>query len=340
MLWRLKDTLLEVPTRPVQPTVCYALPFAVDLTRAQATPIVVDIYGYDFDATTLQLVVVTRNGFLDVTPNLTVKSHTHLTAIVGGSGVPASTSNQSLGVAWGHVIHYRVPLVDPATRVCSSRVETIPPGRTVVYGDGVGVNSLRAASGPDVGAEMHLDYSSNLLQAILCVTAADATASGCISEFLYTTDPDRVIDGVLGPLSSQVSFAHGGRTATVGVRRGLVRRWTADSTSVVARLDGIRLVSSDAEDCISAVAYLEAKRTTAFSQPTAQALDAQLTRVEASILKVRPRFAPPSTALRPVDAQNPEAKTLINAANDHLEGRGVDRTIVSLRPRFAPSNSR
>ena len=49
-------------------------------------------------------------------------------------------------------------------------------------------------------------YSSNKLEATICMAAADpaggdAVFSGCTVEFLYTTDPDRVIDAAFGELS-------------------------------------------------------------------------------------------------------------------------------------------
>jgi hypothetical protein len=289
-LWRLRDVVLDVQTRPIEPVVCYAVPFAVDLDHAQTAGEVVDVYGYDFDATTLQLVVLTRDGFTDVTPSLTVKSHTHATVRIGGDGVPASIKNESTGLAWGHIIHYRVPLVGPTTRLCSTRVETVRAGRVVSYRDIAG-----GRTPPDVnmesGAGVRLDYSSNVLQAALCVTAADAAASGCISEFLYTADADRVIDAVFGPDGSQISALPRG---TVGVRQGLVRRWTANDTGLVAaRLDRIRLVSREAESCLSPIAYVEARRTTTFSLATREALDRQLSGVAPAIVGLRPRFAPP-----------------------------------------------
>ncbi len=289
LLWRLRDMVLKIQTEPVEPTVCYAVPFAVDLMRAQTTAGLVDIYGYDFDATTLQLVVVTPDGFVDVTPSLTVKSPTHLTVRVGDDGVPATATNQSLGLVWGHVIHYRVPLVGPATHLCSSRLEAIPAGRTVSYDGGLLTNGGRNAD--DTQATMRLEYSSNLVEAVLCVTAADPAGSGCFSEFLYTTHPDRVIDGVLGPASSQISLGRGSPPLNRSVRRGPVRRW-AVSTSIDARLDRITVVSTDAEACLSPIAYVEAKRTTTFPVATRQRLEAELGQVDRAILKLRPRFAP------------------------------------------------
>jgi hypothetical protein len=294
MLLRLRDTLLQIETVPVEPAVCYADPFALDPSQARADR-VVDIYGYDFDAAPLQLVTITRDGFHDVTPALTVASHAHLAVKVGEGGVPVSAAIQSFGLAWGHVIHHRVPVIAPATRLCASRVESIPAGRIVSH-----LPVVVRPGGPseaDLAADLRLDFSYNMVEATLCVTAADPIASGCTTEFLYTTDPDRVIDGVFGSPSEAVSFPRGDRSAAVrsGGREGPVGEWTrvADSeAAVTARLNEIRVVSSEGEGCISPITYLEAQRTIRLAPETRRALDAQLRSVDPTVLTLRPRFVP------------------------------------------------
>jgi hypothetical protein len=295
MLWRLRDVVLDVQTRPVEPVVCYAAPFAIDLERARTTGQVVDLYGYDFDAATVQLVAITPDGFTDVTPSLTVTSHTHATVRIGGVGVPALDRNEAVGVAWGHIIHYRVPLVGSTTRLCSSRVETVRPGATVSYDSITRASGLSPGTAGDASAEVRLDYSSNVLQAALCVTTPDVIESGCVTEYLRTIDPERVIDGVLGPQSSLMSF-DAARETDINVRQGLVRRWRSGgnggTTVVAARLDRITIVSREAESCLSPIAYVEAKRTRPFPAATARVLDAQLRGLDPAIVRLRPRFAP------------------------------------------------
>ena len=302
---RLRDTLLnEMPTR-VEPAVCYAVPSALDSTRVQAAGGRVDMYGFDFDAVPLQLVLVTSDGYQDVTPALVARSPYHLVVKLGDGGVPVSRRSQSLGLAWGHLIRHAIPLFQPTTPICSSRVETIPSGRTVSYTPlRVGKDRAPARSGGAIWADASLDYSSNKLEMTVCVTAADPFLSGCTVEFLYTTDADRVIDGVLGNLGSRVAYEPGHRAVDVQNerRRGPVQGWAfsgfrpdgvdSGETSVTARLNQIRLVSSEGEGCLSPITYLEAKRTTIVNPSTVRVLDPQLKRIDRAILKLRPRFAP------------------------------------------------
>jgi hypothetical protein len=308
-LWRLRDTLVNASPAAVEPAVCYAVPFAVDLTHMPAPGGLVDIYGYDFDAVTPQLVLVNSDGFEDVTQALVARSHYHLALDVGNGAVPFSSKSLSLGLAWGHLIRHSISLMQPTTPLCSSRVETVPAGRTISYAPPVSGKRLFARPGTRVWADANLDYEDNELRATICVTAADQVEDdrlfgGCMIHFLYTTDPDRVIEGVVGHSISRGFSAEGNRSTDLkGVRRsGPVAQWTFagfqpsrvenDETSVTARLDRIRVVSSERDGCISPMAYLEAKRTGVPGPATRRSLDPQLKRVDPAILKLRPRFAP------------------------------------------------
>ena len=306
-LWRLRATLLHASPAPAEPAVCYAVPFAVDVTQIQTAGSVVDIYGYDFDAVTPQLVLVNSDGVEDVTAALVARSHYHLALKAGA--VPFSSKSQSMGLAWGHLIRYSISLIQPATPLCSSRLETIPASPAITYAPLVTGQRLFAKPGTHVWADAMLDYEDNKLEATICVTAVDqagddAPFSGCAIHFLYTTDPDRVIDGVIGSLSSRVSYGGGTRSAELqyGRRSGPVDQWTfagfrpsrveSPETSVTARLNPVRVVSTERDGCLSPISYLEAQRTSVLDPATRRVLDPQLKRIDPAILQLRPRFAP------------------------------------------------
>jgi hypothetical protein len=310
-LLRLRDTLRHEYVGPVEAVVCYAFPFALDVTRAP-TGGWLDIYGYDFDRVRPEMVLVNREGYQDVTAALVARSHYHLALKLGDGAVRLSSESVSLGLTWGHLIHHSVSIIQPASRLCSARVETIPAGRTISYspprisGDG-----LPGRPGSTVRADATLDYSSNKLEATICMAAADpsgreAVFSGCTIEFLHTTDPDRMIEATLGELTSQVSYVRGDRTRDVQNRRprGPVRQWAfsgfqpsglqGGEISMTARLNEIRFVSTADDACVSPLAYLEAKRTLVLGPVTNQSLDSQLKGIDQAILKLRPRFALPT----------------------------------------------
>jgi hypothetical protein len=311
-LLRLRDSLRNEYVAPAQPSVCYAVPFALELNEAQTTSGWLDIYGYDFDRVTPEMVLVGNEGYRDVTAALVARSHYHLALKLGEGGVRLSAENASLGLVWGHLIHYSVAIIQPASRLCSARIEKLPSGRTISCSPPrISREGPAARQGTVVRADATLDYASNKLEATVCMTAAvhaggDAGSGGCTVEFLYTTDPDRVIEAVLGELNSRVSHVPTGRTRDVmkGTAHGPVGQWAFDgfppghseggAISVTARLNEIRLVTVEGEGCVSPLDYLEARRTTALDPVTRQALDPLLEGLDPDISRLRPRYSLPT----------------------------------------------
>jgi hypothetical protein len=305
-LWRLRDEVAHTDADPVEPAVCYADPVAIDRSK-QGESADLDIYGSDLDKVTLQLVVVTQSGYRDVTSALLPKSAFHVGVNV--AAIPLSDTALSLGLAWGHVIHHWIPIIQPNSRLCASRIETIPGDRTVSWMP-FGYPNARVLGQAEsrTWAHLELNHSDNKVDAALCVTAASLrdrrSVAGCTVAFLYTTDPDRVIDGILGELTSQYVSARDEKFVAPFVRRqaGVVRQWSVEPvkaseaesnlSSVTARLNSIRVVSTVAYGCVSPVTYMEARRMGVVTSETQRALNPQLNRIDPTVLKVRPRFAP------------------------------------------------
>jgi hypothetical protein len=301
-LLRLRDALRHEYVAPLQPAVCYTFPYALELTQARRTGWL-DIYGYDFDRVAPEMVLVTRDGYRDVTAALVVRSHYHLAFKLGDDAAPWSSESVSLGLTWGHVIHHSIALVQPTSPLCSLRVERIPAGRTISYG-------VPWRPGATVWADATLDYSSNKLEATICVAAAfpagdDTSFSGCMVDFLHTTDPGWEIEAVLGELTSRATDARGTRTSEArNGRQGPVSQWVfrrpepdgleRGDMSVTARLREARLVAIETGECVSPLAYIEARRTAALESATRQALDPQLLRIDRAVLELRPRFSLPT----------------------------------------------
>jgi len=284
-LLRIRDTLRKDYVGPVEPAVCYTTPYALDVTSAPTEGRWLDIYGYDFDRVTPEMILVGRDGYRDVTKALVSKSHFHLALRLGDGTVPVALDSVSLGLTWRHVIHHSVAIVRPTSALCAARVETIPAGRTLSFSPPrIGGGDFHAGPGPAIRADATLDYSSNKLEATVCMTAAnssgEAAFSGCSVEFLHTTDPDWMIEAVFGAASRQVEVEP--RTDPGG------------DVSVTARLDEIRFVSVEDDSCVSPLAYMEARRTRVLDPSTRRSLDPQLERIDPALSTLRPRFALPA----------------------------------------------
>jgi hypothetical protein len=299
-LLRIRDTLLNQYTDRVEPAVCYAAPYAIDSSRLDTGDRQLHIYGYDFDTAAVEIDVVTRDGYRDVTPALAAISHYHL--VLNLSSVTPSASDLSIGVVWGHLIRYSVALIRPTTPLCATHIETIPAGKTISDTPaGVPGVGLARRSGARVWADASLDYENNKVDATICMTADwgrdGATLSGCTVNFVHTTDPDSLIEGIVGPVRSHIFQTQPtARTATPGSRAGPVRQWRfsgfgsggSEAPSVTAELTAFRVVSTAGNGCLSPQAYLEARRTSAVSGATQRALDPQLRHVDTVILNFRP----------------------------------------------------
>src|SRR5437867_3000468 len=230
-LWRLKDVLLNTNPQPPEPQFCYAVPFAIDLTRPTNT---VDIYGYDLDRAPLEMFLVNGDVFQDVSFALIKKTHYHLTVDLGKDGVKFFPDSQALSVAWGHLIRYSIPLIQLGTPLCPSWIEEIPAGKTITYAPLLlGGEGRFAEAGANVWSNATLDYESNKVDATVCMAAAGqnsnrATFSGCGVEYVFTSEPDRVIEGMFGDVQSYIAYTHGSQADEVeeGVQGGPVRKWT------------------------------------------------------------------------------------------------------------------
>jgi hypothetical protein len=306
---RIKDSVLNGPVRALEPEACYSTPFLVDLNRDPEPQGTLDLFGYDFDRVPLELVLVHSGSFVDVTYALTMRSHSHLTVKLGNDGVRFSSDSEMLGLVWGHIIHYAIPVVQPSTALCASRIEGIPADLTIRYSPSrIAGAAAPGNSGSSVHAYLTLEAVANALSAILCATVISDKGqvfSGCGAEQLFTTGTDQLIEQIIGGSRSTISFTHSTQPSSPiqqGSSRGPVAKWTVDAAGnagldsagpqVAAELKRVRIVSTPSAGCLSSIAYLEAKRENLLSQGTIRRLDAQLSAIDPAILKFHPRFAP------------------------------------------------
>src|SRR5262249_7825576 len=128
----------------------------------------------------------------------------------------------SLGLTWGHLIHHSIAVAQPTSTLCPSRFETLTT-RTFSF------------------SPLALNFSSNKLEATV------GSIGGCAIEFLHTTDPDWIIEGILGDARTEVSFS-----------------------------DDITFLAYADRACVSPLAYLEARRTGTIGAATQRSLDRQI----------------------------------------------------------------
>jgi len=306
-LIRLQQALSTTAPDRVEPTFCFAVPYVIDAGKA---PELVEIYGFDFDAAPIEMVRVNRGNYEDVSSALIRRSHYHLTLQLGKKGVALRGKTETLGLTWGHLIHHSISVITPNTPLCPSDVTEISIAKPITYSPPAAGGTSVAGSAPGKAfASAALDYEGNAAYAMICMATTSrrdgqATFTGCNREFVATIDPDRIIEQSFGRLESQAEYTGDSRTRNQnGNTHEPISSWRfVDLASrkaqpknprVEVTLRPIRVVTTKPEDCVSPIAFREAKREGAMGAATIKALDAALRRVNPSLFALRPRFAPP-----------------------------------------------
>jgi hypothetical protein len=298
---RLKEILLTGSSQPAEAEVCYAAPFAVDMRRLPDT---LEIYGYDFDRVAMEMFLVDPTDYRDVSFALAPDTHYHVTFKLREKGVDLTSNSRMLGVTWGHLIHFSIPVIQPESHLCASKLEEVPAGNGVTFTpDSNGFEGLPTQTGATFWADVELDYQSNGVNALVC--AGDRTQDvrrshfgGCGRQFLFTIDPDRTIESILGSSDGRIAYSNRNRATEVqnGTPADAVQQWTfvnkGDAPELTIAFKKIRFVSRETEDCIPAIAYLEARRRNSLSSASLRILDAQMQQSALAASKLRPRFAP------------------------------------------------
>jgi hypothetical protein len=306
-LIRLQQALSTTAPDRVQPQFCFAMPYVIDAGKA---PDAIEIYGFDFDAMPIEMVRVNSGSYEDVSSALTRRSHYHLTLQLGKKGVALRGKTETLGLTWGHLIHNSISVITPNTPICRSDVTEISIAKPITYSPPAvsGASIAGSALGKALASAV-LDYEGNAVYATICMATTSrrdgqATFSGCNREFVATIDTEREIEQLFGRLESQAEYTGGSRTRNQrGNTREPVSSWRfldlasrnaqPKAPRVEVTLRQIRAVTTNREDCVSPIAYSEAKREGALGAATIKALDARLRRVDPSLFALRPRFAPP-----------------------------------------------
>ena len=306
-LIRLQHAVLKTAGDRVEPQFCFTTPYVIDAGKPTDA---VEIYGFDFDAAPIQMVLVSGGKYEDVSSALIKRSHYHLTLKLGRNGVALPAKTQTLGLTWGNLIHHSISVVTTDSPLCPTDIEVVSPSEPITYSPpAVSREMVAGRAGGKALASSALDYAGNAVYATICVTVtgpddARATFSGCNREFIGTIDPDHEIERVLGRVESHAVFTPDSRSGIKnGTPRDPIATWrfvhprteAALQTTpfVTVKLRKIRVVSTRTGDCVSPIAFNEAKREGALRAATSRALDAKLRPLNPSLIGLRPRFAPP-----------------------------------------------
>lgn len=231
-LLRIKASLLGTPVPALEPKLCSVVPLAIDHQLvAQGRLNRVELYGYDLDADSLQVLLQTGDELIDVSHVLNRPTHYHMTLTLGGrTGVPITRDSQRLIIKWAGQELSTLSVIQPVTPLCKTQVVTYQPGAIhfippqvdngadadfsgpaqggsllgALPSFGGGADSDFNGNGPEVEARVELLNNGTAVSARLFMSAKETKpdwtwAQGSRTDQLYIPDPGWQVAELLVP---------------------------------------------------------------------------------------------------------------------------------------------
>ncbi|WP_331117920.1 hypothetical protein [Archangium sp.] len=227
-LLRIKADYLGEPVPSLEPQLCSVIPLAVDRTLiAQGRLNRLELYGYDLDAGSLQVLLQDGDELRDVSDMVNLPTHYHMTLTLGGStGVPITSSSKRLIIKWAGQELSTISVIQPETSLCRRQVVThqpmamhfIPPkvdgagtdakglADGLLPGASTGGDADFQGHGPDVNARVRLINKGTSVSAEFFMSARETradwtTVKGSRTDQLYVPEPGWRVTDLLVPSS-------------------------------------------------------------------------------------------------------------------------------------------
>ena len=271
-LIRLKAKFMGQPQPVVDPAFCQVVPLAVDKELVPDRVKQVEFYGYNFDqAGGLGVFLEGAGGQrTNVTSQLDKPTTYAMTLKFGANGVQLDNNSARLVLEWGGKQVSSVAIIQPATPVCVSKIQTVTSGKIGPFVPpkiGVGDADFDG-NGPNVSSDVSLIMLPQVLSARVHMhakeTKSDWTeAEGWQTYQLYTPDPGWKIEQIVGKIATSHHYVDGtvdqGDSFNMGTGE-LVRRFdyvgdtggneAGTKTGVTVTFNDIHLVLTQTTNCV------------------------------------------------------------------------------------------
>jgi hypothetical protein len=213
-LLSIRAKLLGQAVTKLEPSLCQVVPLGVDRTLVPDRLKQLEFYGYDFDTDKTLRVWLERAGAtrLDVTGMVDRPTHYAMTLKFGGSGVQLDDQSERFALEWDGNVISTIAVIQPATPVCSSKVDTVGEQSVTFRPPRAGSGDADfAGHGPKVDTIVTLLPSPDVLRAQVYMkareTKSDWTEASGLQVFeLYRPPSGWVIDRMPG--TSQVTHSY------------------------------------------------------------------------------------------------------------------------------------
>lgn len=265
-LMRIKAKFLKQTMPPLEPQLCNVVPLAIDMNLSAERRNKLEFYGYDFDITTIQVMLVDGASQTDVSSKLDQPTHYHMTLNLGSNGVPITTTSSRLVLRWNNRDISSIAIIQKAPKICETSFVNFQPASVSFMPPLTRGDREFDGNGPNVTSWVSLLNNGSQLVARVYMKAMETksdwtTGEGTKDFIIYTADPGKRIESVVTASYASYSYTDHNHDMDEFAGTGPVRKFhfmgdgDGDDVGYHTRVDidfnTIRVQVKETEDCVS-----------------------------------------------------------------------------------------
>jgi hypothetical protein len=274
-LQRIKAKLLGTEIPPVEPQLCQVVPSAVDMSLAPNRRNKVEFFGYDFDMTDIEIVLVNNGSESVVSQHLDQPTHYHMTLNLGSSGIQLGSSSQRIILRWNGRNISTIAIIQPSPDICETKYDNFRPANISVQpvhatmpGKSRGDKEFNG-NGPNMYCSVTLYNRGNRVDARIYVTAGETKSDWTygkkeITTTIYTADPGYEIEAIVSSTFASYSYTDNDHALDAFAGSGPVQKFTFNgdgsgsdigaNTHVEVQFNQLRVQLKETGNCVSSAA--------------------------------------------------------------------------------------
>ena len=265
-LQRIKAEFLKQSVPPVEPQLCNVVPLAIDMNLTADRRNKLEFYGYDFDKTAIEVMLVNGTTQINVSDKLDQPTHYHMVLNLGSNGVPITTASTRLILRWNNRDISSIAIIQKAPKICQTSYYTFQPARISYMPPKTRGDAEFDGHGPSVNASVTLlNYGSSVVAKVYMKAAETqsdwTTGEGTKYFTLYTADPGKHIESIVGSTYASYSYIDSNHDMDEFPGTGPVRKFSfmgdgsgddvGYHTRVEVDFNNIRVELKETGDCVS-----------------------------------------------------------------------------------------
>jgi hypothetical protein len=268
-LQSIKARLIGGNPPPKEPYFCQAVPGALDMALSPERRNILEYFGYDFDMTKVKVFLVNGDTESDVTQFLDQPTHYHMTLNLGGTGIRLTEQSKRFILRWNDRTISTVGIMQAHAKVCETELVNIDlPARSFIprHKRGGGDQEFNG-NGPRISCMVKLINLGTRIDAQIYMLARETksdwtTAQETITYTVYTADPGKRIENIIGPTTAEFSYVDNDHREDPFDGNGPVARFVFSGdgegkdagihTGVTITYNRIRVQVKETADCVPA----------------------------------------------------------------------------------------